>query len=304
MRRRAFLGASMASMLSVAGCTSNEAEHPTATTPESDSTTTKTETATQTASPTQTTQADAVLEYSITTGKNPDAVPDDIAGLADEGNGRRRVGYRWMVVTFEVVEGQLNMQDVWFNSRAETPARFYTLDHATADLELGVQSRGSIKSGGKGIALYQIPDDVSTYSWNLGLLDQRVAGPNTDQPHEPAGPTDTVTVEYTVTSGESLSVVPDEYQNRLRDGHKWALVEFNVVDGQLSMSEVWFKSKLETESRLYDLDHTTSRIELGVLSRGSIKPGHSGRALYQVSEDATSFTWNLDELSQTVSAQK
>lgn len=116
---------------------------------------------------------DAVLEYSINADEEPEEIPDDIRKSRDEG-GRRRAGNKWTVVTFEVVEGTLDMEDVWFRSRIETGDRFYELDHATADLSDGIQSRGEIKKGGFGIALYQIPQDADTYEWNLDEMQQDI----------------------------------------------------------------------------------------------------------------------------------
>lgn len=109
---------------------------------------------------------DVRLEYTITAGTDPAAVPEDIRGSRDEG-GRRRDGYQWVVVELSVTEGTLDMEDIWFRSRVETSDRFYDLDHATDDLRKGIQSRGDIQEGGEAIALYQIPDGQNSYSWNL-----------------------------------------------------------------------------------------------------------------------------------------
>lgn len=67
------------------------------------------------------------------------------------------------------------MQDVWFRSRIETSNRFYDLDHASDELDDGVESRGEIKEGGSGIALYQIPEEAGNYSWNLEEMRQDIA---------------------------------------------------------------------------------------------------------------------------------
>lgn len=114
-----------------------------------------------------------VLEYSITAGEEPEELPEDVRATREVG-GRREEGNKWVVVSFEVVEGTLSMSDVWFRSRVETSDRFYNLDHASDLLSDGVQSRGEIKTGGTGTALYQIPTDESTYSWNLQEMRQDV----------------------------------------------------------------------------------------------------------------------------------
>lgn len=114
------------------------------------------------------------LEYTISAGTSPDSIPEDIRKSRDEG-GRRKEGYQWVVVTFDVVQGPLDMEDLWFRSRVETEERYYDLDHATGELVDGVQSRGTIKEGGSGIALYQIPADAESYGWNLEETRQDIA---------------------------------------------------------------------------------------------------------------------------------
>ncbi len=113
------------------------------------------------------------LEYTISAGKMPEELPEDIRKRRSDG-GQREEGYKWVIVEFDVIEGALNMQDIWFRSRVETSTRFYDLDHATGDLVDGVQSRGDIKQGGSGIALYQIPADTDTYAWNLEQTQQNI----------------------------------------------------------------------------------------------------------------------------------
>jgi hypothetical protein len=114
-----------------------------------------------------------VLEYTITAGTAPDAIPEDIRKLRSEG-GQLEEDYKWVVVEFTVIEGTLNMEDIWFDSRVETSQRYYDLDHATDELVDGVQSRGAIKQGSSGIALYQIPTDSDTYEWNIEQTDQNI----------------------------------------------------------------------------------------------------------------------------------
>jgi len=116
---------------------------------------------------------DVGLTYTIRAEKEPEEIPEGIRKSRGEG-GRRKEGNTWVVVTFEVTEGTLDMEDVWFRSRVETSSRFHDLDHGTADLSNGVQSRGEITQGGEGIALYQIPEDADTYEWNLEDMQQDV----------------------------------------------------------------------------------------------------------------------------------
>lgn len=117
--------------------------------------------------------ADVVLDYSVTASESPEDVPSKITKSRDDG-GRRREDHKWVVVSFDVTRGTLDMEDVWFRSRVETDERFYDIDHGSAELADGVQSRGEIKQGASGIALYQIPEDVDAYSWNLEEMRQGV----------------------------------------------------------------------------------------------------------------------------------
>lgn len=111
---------------------------------------------------------DVVLEYEIRVQTHGPDIPEDVADRYG------RDGYQWVVVIFDVLEGELDMMETWFESRVETSDRFYDLDHATSQLRFGVQPRGAIKSGHSGIALYQIPIQETTYSWNLDNSHQRV----------------------------------------------------------------------------------------------------------------------------------
>jgi len=166
MQRRQYLSLAV---LSLAGCISDEGN--TSTTP------TKTEA--QTTNPTQTQGSESTpeqtvkIEYTITAGKSPEAIPESIRAPVEDG-GRLEPGNQWVVVEFDVLEGTLDMQEIWFRSRIETETRFYDLDHATDKLADGVQSRGGIKAGGRGIALYQIPEDVTAYEWNLDETHARI----------------------------------------------------------------------------------------------------------------------------------
>jgi hypothetical protein len=116
---------------------------------------------------------DVVLEYNIKADQTPEEIPEDTRKSRNEG-GRLEEGKKWVVVTFDVAEGTLDMQDVWFRSRIETDERFYDLEHASDELSNGIQSRGEIKQGSSGVALYQIPTDVASYSWNLEEMRQNV----------------------------------------------------------------------------------------------------------------------------------
>lgn len=121
--------------------------------------------------------SDVRIEYETTVGKEPEQLPSDFRDVwnpPDNSEGKREEGYKWVVIEITVLEGELDMEDIWFRSRVETEERFYELDHASDELTDGIQSRGSIKQGGNGIALYQIPEDSEFVRWNLEETNQNI----------------------------------------------------------------------------------------------------------------------------------
>lgn len=120
---------------------------------------------------------DVRIEYETTVGKKPEQLSSDFRDVwnpPDNSEGKREEGYKWVVIEITVLEGELDMEDIWFRSRVETEERFYELDHASDELTDGIQSRGSIKQGGNGIALYQIPEDSEFVRWNLEETNQNI----------------------------------------------------------------------------------------------------------------------------------
>jgi hypothetical protein len=120
---------------------------------------------------------DVRIEYETTVGKEPEQLSSDFRDVwnpPDNSEGKREEGYKWVVIEITVLEGELDMEDIWFRSRVETEERFYELDHASDELTDGIQSRGSIKQGGNGIALYQIPEDSEFVRWNLEETNQNI----------------------------------------------------------------------------------------------------------------------------------
>ena len=120
---------------------------------------------------------DVQIEYQVTIGKEPEQMPEDIRDIhrgAENPDGARREGHKWVVVEIDVLDGVLSMEDIWFRSRVETQDRFYDLDHASDQLSDGVQSRGEIKQDGSAIALYQISENSEFVSWNLDETQQDI----------------------------------------------------------------------------------------------------------------------------------
>ncbi|MFC4986837.1 hypothetical protein [Saliphagus infecundisoli] len=71
---------------------------------------------------------DVVLDYFVSTGSKPDMIPED----ARDHDGQD--GYEWVVVEIAVDESELNMEDMWFNSRIETEDGYHDLDRASGEI--------------------------------------------------------------------------------------------------------------------------------------------------------------------------
>lgn len=65
--------------------------------------------------------------------------------------------WSWLVVDIDVREGQLDMADLWFNGFFETEERLYDVAHDSSDVVAGVESRGVIRQGGRGVVLHDYP---------------------------------------------------------------------------------------------------------------------------------------------------
>lgn len=92
---------------------------------------------------------------------DPEVIPED----AGDHYGRER--YEWVVVEITINEGELDMEDVSFNSRIETEDRYHDLDYASGEIPEGVQSRRAVQEGGEAIAVYQIPEGAGVVGWDL-----------------------------------------------------------------------------------------------------------------------------------------
>ncbi|WP_152421167.1 hypothetical protein [Natronolimnohabitans innermongolicus] len=215
-----------------------------------------------------------------------------------------RYDWDWLVIDFEVLEGTLDMEDVWFNGLAETEERYYTVAPVTDQAEYGIESRGSIREGHRGVMLHAYPpspgSDVSGPMFSATDTAIGGDGVGTDGPSDLYPP---VTLEYSVETAQNPSVLPDEYATA--DGDEWAVVTIDVVDGVLNLEDVWFRSQLTTASRLLDCDSYTRFADRGVRSRGLVKPGYSAVALYQVAEGDTVEEWGYtDDRRQDVTVSK
>lgn len=205
----------------------------------------------------------------------------------------------WLVVDFEVVEGELDTEDVWFNGLFETDERYYTVAHATSDLERGIESRGAIREGGSGIVLHRYPPGgAEPVGWNLSATDQSVGGEVLNDGPQSLYPS--TTVAYSVETSENPAVLDDDDAELRSDSDLWAVVTLEVTDGVLNMEDVWFRSQLYTETRVYDLDHTSSKAERGIQSRGLVKQGNRAYALYKIGGDENIDEWGYDDPRQDV----
>lgn len=218
MDRRYFLTACVGASGILAGCAGDgESNEPTETNspPEEDSNPTDTETQTNTEPDTETdteteTPADAVLSYEITEGSNwngelPDLYSDWM---------------KWIVLSFDVEQGEVSMEDLWFRSRIDTGERYKPANAQTEDaLENGIESRGSVLEGGSADILYKAPSFTDSYTWNLsGLRRQTVDGENIqlEEPGEDFYGDVTVSVDIEITQDSDI-ITPEAEEFRAED---------------------------------------------------------------------------------------
>lgn len=298
MKRRTFLVSTVSGVGVLAGCTtggdgSNGNDQPQSeATPESTPTaedTSESDTVTDTETETQSApEYDVVVDYSTHLQSSASGEYD----LPDP----RYDDWSWLVLDLEVAEGELDMEDVWFNAFFETEERLHEVSHDSSDVEDGVKSRGSIRQGGRGIILHAYPPSPGSelVGWNTSAMDQSVGGEGVVRD----GPSDlypSVSVEYSVETSTNPEILPDEYASRRSESEIWAVVSLDVVDGFLNMEDVWFRSQLTTGSRRYDLSHSSSHAERGVRSRGMVKSGYSANALYLIGDDESVEAWGYTE---------
>ena len=123
-----------------------------------------------------------------------------------------------------------------------------------------------------------------------------------------------VRIEYETTVGKEPEQMPEDIRDihrgsenpdgQRKEGHKWIVVEIYVEEGELNMEDLWFRSRVETEDRFYDLDHASGDLTDGIQSRGDIPEGGYGLAVYQIPDDREFVDWNLDETHQDIRAQE
>ena len=215
----------------------------------------------------------------------------------------RHEEWDWLVMDLEVVEGELDMEDAWFNAFFETEERLHSIAHDSGEVIDGIESRGTIRPGGRGVLLHEYPPSPrgELVGWNTSVMDQSIGGEGiiTDGPNNLYPP---VSVEYSVTTTTLPDVLPEEYAERRSETETWAVVTISVIDGFLNMEDVWFRSQLTTGSRRHELSHSSSHAARGVRSRGIVKTGYSANALYLIGENESVESWGYtDDRRQDVS---
>lgn len=88
--------------------------------------------------------------------------------------------WSWLVVDFEMTQCDLDMQDVWYNAYFETEERLYAVDHASSEVEDGVEFSGSMRKGGRGVTLHDYPPTPASalVGWYMSVMEQSVGGEN------------------------------------------------------------------------------------------------------------------------------
>jgi hypothetical protein len=241
-------------------------------------------------------QVDAVLSYEVTDGSSWDSeLPDTISPWME-----------WIVLSFNVEEGSVSMEDLWFRSRVDTGERYKPASARSDDaLENGITNRGDILEGGSADILYKVPSYSDTYEWNLsGLQRQSVDGENI-QLEEPGDISyGDVTVSSDIEITNNSDIIPDDAEQFKDDSEEWGIVELTVREGLLNVEDVWFRSKLRVGNRQAEIDYATNRyVKRGMRTRGEIKEGYTGYAIYIVPEGSDNPTWITDEMEQSVTIE-
>lgn len=241
------------------------------------------------------THSDAVLSYEITESSDWDEeLPDPISDYM-----------KFVVLSFEVDQGEISMEDLWFRSRIDTGERYQSVDAQTDNaLADGIESRGSILEGGSADILYQAPTFSEEYTWNLsGLRRQSVEDENI-QLDEPGEPYEDVTVSIDIEITQDSDIITSAADQFRNEGEYWGIVSIEVIENVLSVEDVWFRSELEVGNRRVRIDPAGNRnIERGIRTRGEVKEGNICHALYLVSDDSDEVSWKTDEMNQSVTIE-
>jgi len=306
MKRRNFLTSlSVGTSFWIAGCSSSDEtatiNEPNSTTESEESTRIRTETNPQTESETETEQEteaspDAILSYEITEGSNWEGELPDL--YSD--------WMKWVVLSLDVEQGEVSMGDLWSRSRIDTGERYQPADAQTNNaLENGIENRGSLLEGGSADILYKSPTFAEDYTWNLsGLRRQTVDGENIqlEEPGEDFYADVTVSIDIEVTQSSDI-ITPEAEEFRAEDDY-WGIVTIEVIEGNLNVEDVWFRSGLQVGNRRASIDYGANRsVKRGMRSRGEIKEGYVGHALYVVPEDTSDISWYTEEMLQSVTIE-
>lgn len=111
-----------------------------------------------------------------------------------------------------------------------------------------------------------------------------------------------VVLSYEVTEGSNWDgELPDLYSEWM----KWVILSFDVERGEVSMEDLWFRSRIDTGERYKPANtQTEDALANGIESRGSVLEGGSADILYRAPSYAESYTWNLSGLRrQTVAGE-
>jgi hypothetical protein len=213
----------------------------------------------------------------------------------------RYESWSWIVTEFEVLEGELDMEDVWFRGYFETAARYYAVAKQTAEADGGIESRGTVQQGGTGRILYPYPPSpgAELVGPNVSATRQRIVGANIEAAGLSASPAVTVAPSFSRTTDLDI-VAGDDVGRRLNDDTEWAVVTLDVRDGMLDMANAWFRSRLRTESRTYERSTVSTQVPYGVIPRGYVKSGEQARLVYQIPADAPIDSWGLSDSQQDV----
>lgn len=236
---------------------------------------------------------DVILSYEVVDGANWD---EDFPSPRSDVR-------KWAVLSFEVLEGEISMEDLWFHSRLDTGERYKTPHVDTNEvLKNGIDSRGEIIEGGTAEILYEVPTYADLYEWNLSGLERQTVGGENIEVSEPGREFyNPVTVSLHIEITHDSDLVPSDADDYKGDDEDWAVVKIDVLDGVLNMEDVWFRSRLQAGDRNVQIHHEANTgAERGIRSRGEIQAGHPGHAIYAIPQGSTDPSWITEEMRQDV----
>lgn len=118
--------------------------------------------------PGQDSYGDVTVSIEIEITDSSDLLPPEAEEYRSEGD-------LWGIVSIDILEGLLNVEDVWFRSSLELGSRRVSVDYAANRyVKRGMRPRGLIKEGYSGYAIYIVSEESENVTWYTEDMKQSV----------------------------------------------------------------------------------------------------------------------------------